>query len=395
MDRAPERAWRKPMVARNASEPHRPATTLELFFDLCFVVAVAQASSALHHAIAEDHVGHGVLGFLLVFFAIWWAWMNFTWFASAYDTDDVPYRVATLVMITGALVLAAGVPRAFASSDFGIITLGYVIMRVALVANWLRAARTDLARRATALRYAAGISVVQVGWALRLTFPDDWLLPGFLVLAAGELLVPVFAERAAPTTWHPQHIAERYGLFTIIVLGESVLAAAVAVQSALDAGHNGGLLTLAAAGAVIVFSMWWLYFDEPAHELLTSLTASLRWGYGHYLIFASGAAAGAGLAVAVDYHTGDAHVPAAAAHYATALPVGTYLLAVWIMHVRPRRRPLAVAAYPLIAALVLAAPFGPSPIHVIALLLAALVGVTVVAKQTAPHGGPEGPPSSE
>ncbi|MPZ17722.1 MAG: low temperature requirement protein A [Luteitalea sp.] len=393
MSRAPEQAWRRPMVARSASEPHRPATTLELFFDLCFVVAVAQASSALHHALAENHVGHGVVGFLLVFFAIWWAWMNFTWFASAYDTDDVPYRVATLIMIAGALVLAAGVPRAFASSDFAIITLGYIIMRVALVANWLRAARSDVARRSTALRYAAGVSVLQVGWALRLTLPDHWLLPGFLVLAAGELLVPVFAERAATTTWHPQHIAERYGLFTIIVLGESVLAAAVAVQSALDAGHNTNLLTLAAAGAVIVFSMWWLYFDEPAHELLTSLTASLRWGYGHYLIFASAAASGAGLAVAVDYHTGDAHIPAAAAGYATALPVATYLFAVWMMQIRPRGRPPAVTAYPVIAALVVATPFGPSPIHLIALLLAVLVGITVVAKQVA--GGPEGPPSSE
>ncbi|MGH9159829.1 MAG: low temperature requirement protein A [Vicinamibacteraceae bacterium] len=380
--RAPDRTWRKRMVARSASEPHRPATTLELFFDLCFVVAVAQASSALHHALAENHVGHGLLGFLLVFFAIWWAWMNFTWFASAYDTDDVPYRVATLVMIAGALVLAAGVPRAFASTDFRIITLGYVIMRVALVAGWLRAARADVARRATALRYAAGVSVVQVGWALRLTLPETLLLPAFLILALGELLVPVFAERRATTTWHPQHIAERYGLFTIIVLGESVLAASFAVQSALDAGHGGSLLTLAAAGAIVVFAMWWLYFDEPAHELLTSHTA-FRWGYGHYLIFASGAACGAGMAVAVDYHTGDAHISAVVAGYATALPVATYLLVVWMMHVRPRRRPLLATAYPVIAGLVLATPFGPVPLQMMALLLVVLVGITVAAKQKA------------
>src|SRR5688572_5008916 len=101
------------MRPRSTTEAHRAATPLELFFDLCFVVAVAQASSRLHHALAENHVSQGVVGFGTVFFAIWWAWMNFSWFASAYDTDDVPYRLVTLVQIAGALILAAGVPRAF------------------------------------------------------------------------------------------------------------------------------------------------------------------------------------------------------------------------------------------------------------------------------------------
>ena len=115
-------AWYRPMVARPTDEEHRSATVLELFFDLCFVVAVAQAASALHHLIAEDHVGDGVVGYATVFFAIWWAWMNFTWFASAYDSDDVVYRLTTLVQIAGALILAAGVPDAMDGSDFAVIT---------------------------------------------------------------------------------------------------------------------------------------------------------------------------------------------------------------------------------------------------------------------------------
>ena len=104
-------AWYRPMVARPTDEEHRSATVLELFFDLCFVVAVAQAAAGLHHALSARHVADGVVDYLLVFFAIWWAWMNFTWFASAYDTDDVAYRLTTLVQITGALVFAAGVPE--------------------------------------------------------------------------------------------------------------------------------------------------------------------------------------------------------------------------------------------------------------------------------------------
>ena len=111
-------AWYRPMVARPTDEEHRSATALELFFDLCFVVAVAQAASALHYQVAGNHVRDGVVGYVMVFFAIWWAWMNFTWFASAYDTDDIPYRLTTLVQIAGALVLAAGVPEAMDGSDF-------------------------------------------------------------------------------------------------------------------------------------------------------------------------------------------------------------------------------------------------------------------------------------
>ena len=96
------------MVARPTDEEHRSATVLELFFDLCFVVAVAQAASGLHHAVVDGHIADGVIGYLLVFFAIWWAWMNFTWFASAYDTDDIAYRLTTFVQIAGALVLRGG-----------------------------------------------------------------------------------------------------------------------------------------------------------------------------------------------------------------------------------------------------------------------------------------------
>ena len=82
------------MQPRDSDEEHRAATPLELFFDLCFVVAVAQAAGSLHHALAEDHLAQALVGYPMVFFAIWWAWMNFTWFSSAYDTDDVAYRLA-------------------------------------------------------------------------------------------------------------------------------------------------------------------------------------------------------------------------------------------------------------------------------------------------------------
>jgi low temperature requirement protein LtrA len=384
------RVWRQPMMSRSPSEEHRASTPLELFFDLCFVVAVAQAAGQLHHALAEGAVVHGLLGYGSVFFAIWWAWMNFTWFASAYDTDDVPYRIATLVQIAGALILAAGVPRAF-EGDFVIVTLGYLVMRVALTGQWLRAARDDPERRDSARRYASGVAVLQLGWIARLALPGRWApVAGFLVLVPLELAVPVLAERKGATNWHPGHIAERYGLFTLIVLGESVAAATTAMQSALDSGQAlERLLTLAAGGLLIVFSMWWLYFEQRADERLSGTNlGSFLWGYGHYVIFASAAAVGAGLQVAVDHDAGWVHLAAWGAAAAVAAPVAFYLVSVWLLHpgAEARRSPRR-AAYPLAAVLVLCATAAGQAVLVIGLLLAALVAVRLLSAPRAADPG--------
>lgn len=376
------RIWHRRMRARSTEEAHRPATPLELFFDLCFVVAIALAAARLHHALTENHVGEGVLGFALVFFAIWWAWMNFTWFASAFDTDDGLYRVTTMVQMAGVLVLAAGIPRAFDDADFGVVWLGYLIMRVAMITHWLRVAQSDAEHRPCALRYAAGIALCQLGWALVLIVGKGVVPLLFLVLALCELAVPVWAERVAQTTWHPHHIAERYGLFTIIVLGESILAATTAMQAAIDAGGaTPALVSLAIAGLVIVFSMWWLYFSVPAHDLLTSLRVAFVWGYGHFVIFASAAAVGAGLEVAVDFDTGETALPALAAGWVTAVPVAVFLLSVWLLHIRACPEihgMLMTSAFPVIAGLILLSPFTHAPIHVTAGLLVMLVTITVI-----------------
>ena len=376
-------AWYRPMVARATDEEHRSATVLELFFDLCFVVAVASAASALHHEVAEDHAGEGVVGYTSVFFAIWWAWMNFTWFASAYDTDDIPYRLTTLVQIAGALILAAGVPDAMDDADFTAITIGYVVMRLAMVTQWLRAARSDPPHRRSALRYAVGITILQVFWVLRLFLPEG---PGYassLVLAAAELAIPVWAERPASTSWHPRHIAERYGLFTLIVLGECVLASTVAIQAALEEDAVlADLATTAVGGLLTVFGMWWLYFAKESHGFLTSLRAGIVWGYGHYLIFASAAAVGAGLAVNVDHLTHHAAIGERASAAAFTIPVTLFLLAVWALQVRPHHLGRWHGALvPVAAALVLVSTLSPEPVLVTGLVVAAMIAVSLLSSE--------------
>ncbi|WP_437070137.1 low temperature requirement protein A [Streptomyces sp. enrichment culture] len=342
------------LVARGRGETHRAASPLELFFDLCFVVAIAQAGIQLVHALAENHVGEGITNYAMVFFAIWWAWMNFTWFASAYDNDDVLYRVVTLVQIAGVLVLAAGVSRAFEDHDFLAVWLGYAIMRLAMAAQWLRAARAARGvERSVTLRYAGGILLCQVGWLGLLVLPEGGRPWVFLVMAVAELCVPVLAEKDGQTAWHPHHIAERYGLFTIIVLGETIAAATVAVKTGVEENDAlADLLPIATGGLLIVFSAWWIYFVVPIHGHLRSNRQAFLWGYGHYLVFASAAAIGAGLEVAVEQTVGKAHISTLAASAAVTLPTALYLLTLWALHSRHFKVGIAQQAVLPVTALV-------------------------------------------
>ena len=104
------------MRGRDLRERHRSATPLELLFDLAFVVAFGQAGNELAHLVAEGHIGPGILGFVFAMGATCWAWINFTWFASAYDTDDWAYRLTTMVQMVGVIILALGLPAMFARS---------------------------------------------------------------------------------------------------------------------------------------------------------------------------------------------------------------------------------------------------------------------------------------
>ena len=180
------RPWVRRMSGRNPDEAHRASTPLELLFDLTFVVAVARAGIELRDALAQGHAGHALAGYAVVFFGLWWAWVNFTWFASAYDTDDVPYRLLTLLQMAGVLVFAAGIPAAFEHFDFVKTVVGYVIMRLALVAQWLRAARGHPEGRAGTLRYAAGVTVVQLCWIGWLFLPRVAHVAGLFVLVARD-----------------------------------------------------------------------------------------------------------------------------------------------------------------------------------------------------------------
>lgn len=336
-----------PMRPRSPSQVHRASTPLELLFDLVFVVAVAFAGQRLHHGMIENHLAHATVSYLTVFFAIWWAWMNFSWFASAYDVDDVPYRMLVLVQMMGSLIMAAGVPSAFEHSDFTVTTMGYTVIRIALIAQWYRAWRGDPLRRPVLQRYIVGLILMQSAWVALLFAPTAVKMPLFCIFTVCELLIPLFAERAGEMTpWHPEHIVERYGLFTIIVLGESILSAAVAVQTSVDAGNlTPELVGIAIGSMLIVFTMWWFYFDKSEHDITGSLWVALFWGYGHFFIFASAAAVGAGLAAAVDMAAGNAHASQIMINVGVAVPVVAFMLSLAVVHGYVHKRGAVFVAF--------------------------------------------------
>ena len=325
----------RPLSPRDPREEHRVASPLELFTDLCYVVAIAQAALSLEDQIAEGRVGHGLVWFCMSFFAIFWAWLNFVWFNSAYDPDDTIHRLLTLLQIFGSLVLAAGVPRIF-EEDFTLGIVGYVIMRIGLVLMWLRAASGHAERRTTAMRYVYGLVAVQAGWVVALIVTGGHLsLRLFIVGVVIDTCVPLWAEHAGTTPWHPHHIAERYGLLFIIVLGETILSVTVALQVAFAEDDPPIELWYVAAGGVLVtFSAWWLYFARENAEILTGNDIGFTWGFGHIVIFASAAAVGAGLSARIAYYGHHAEVTDLVSSAFVTGPVAAAFAALWVVNVR-------------------------------------------------------------
>ena len=324
------------MGGRDPNEEHRVATPLELLFDLTFATCFSFAASRFATELAEGRYAAAALGFGFASFAICWAWINFSWFSSAYDTDDWLFRVATMVQMIGVLVLAIGLPPMFASIERGqrldnsVMVLGYVIMRIALVSQWLRAAKQDPARRRTCLTYAITISVAQIGW-VALIFADLPLV-GTIVLVAILVLIefagPVLAERKdGGTPWHAHHIVERHSLFAIIALGEGVVGTVAALSAVVEQqGWSLDAALVGIAGTGLTFGMWWIYYMIPAAEVLERhRDRSFVWGYSQMLIVTAIVATGAGLHVAAYFIERKAVIGPLATVLSVAIPVAAYI----------------------------------------------------------------------
>jgi low temperature requirement protein LtrA len=345
----------------------------------------------------------GLVGFGFAMIAICWAWINFSWFASAYDTDDWAFRLLTMVQMAGVLILALGLPEMFESVEAGehidnrVMVAGYVVMRVAMVGQWLRAMREDPNRRESARIYILSLVLSQIGWiwlALADTSAARFFLLALLLLLI-ETAGPVIAERrpGGGTPWHPHHIAERYGLLAIITFGEGILGT-VAAMSGLVHGGIGwtrDAVIVLAAGVGLTFGMWWTYFVMPWADILhRHRERSFFWGYAHILIFSSIAATGAGLHVAQYYLEGQSKLDSTGTVLTLVAPVAVFTGVIYLLYAVSMRAAdsfhlllLAGTAAVLVAAVVLANQGLPMPWSQVVVALAPVV--TIVGYEAIGH----------
>jgi low temperature requirement protein LtrA len=392
---------RRRFSGRDPDEDQRAATPLELLFDLTIVVAFGTASDELAHYVAEDHVGAGVAAFAFASFAVSWAWLNYSWFASAYDTDDWVFRLATMVQMVGVIVVSLGLPQMFASVDhgdtldIGVMVAGYVVMRVALLFLWWLASRHDRQRAPAARVYMATIGVAQVGWVLLavagLSVGTTFAL--FSVLLVIELFGPFVAERRASTPWHPHHIAERYGLLVIITLGEVIIGTVASLNAVVhgEAGWTVDAALLAIAGVGLTFGSWWMYFALPwAEPIVRHRERGFPFGYGHLLLFSALAAMGGGLHVAAYSLENESSLGATGTVLSVAIPVAVYVGVLYALYsiLMRTRDPfhialLAGAAVVVVVSILLAAAGVSMSVCLVVLALAP--AVTVVGYEALGH----------
>ncbi|MFV0386276.1 low temperature requirement protein A [Paracoccus sp. (in: a-proteobacteria)] len=359
------------LKARDPDQSHRAATQLELFFDLVSVIAIATITGSLHHAISEGHGYEVFPRFAFVFFAIWWVWMNFTWFASAFDNDGPVYRLLVMVIMGGELLFAGGVGYILETLDFRWGLVGWIVMRLAMILLWLRAAG-NAEYRTTALRYALGIALAQACWVAMyiavMQGGHNFFVWGILVFAL-ELAVPVYAESSRGTPFHRHHMIERYGLLTIISLGEIVLAVSLGFGALFGEHPEFAALGTSVASLVIVFAAFWIYFAEEDHLVSTDLSVALLWGYGHVFVFGALAVLGAGVAAEVDLATHAAHGSTTAT---VAWWLGGPLATFWIALTLIRDRHFSLGwrglALPVMALVALAAAWTGATTYVFALI---------------------------
>ena len=392
---------RRRFSGRDPEEHHRASTPLELLYDLTIVVAFGTAADQLADHIADGHVVAGVGGFVFAVFAVSWAWLQYSWFASAYDTDDWVFRLATMVQMIGVIILALGLAPMFASLQAGhtlddrVMVAGYVVMRVGLLCLWWLVSRQDPVRAPAARSYITTIGVTQIGWiALAAVGPSVGVtLAGFAVLLPAELAGPWISERKVHTPWHPHHIAERYSLLVIITLGEVILGTVESVNAVVhgEAGWSADAALVAVAGVGIAFGCWWMYLAVPGAEtLVRHRERAFTFGYGHLVIFGALAAIGAGLHVAALELEGKAEVGALGAILTVAVALAVYCAMFYclysvLMRARdPFHLALVLITVGLLALAIVLAAIGVN-MALCLVVLALVPAVTVVGYETLGH----------
>jgi low temperature requirement protein LtrA len=362
------------------TDDDRSASRLELFFDLAFVLVVAELAIALR----DDVTVHGALTFGGLFATVWWSWVSSMLYANRFDHDDVVYRLYKLGSMAAVLGMAATATEA-TGERFALFVCCQLVLRVLLLLQYHRAYRHIAAARPLARLYMIGAVVGALLWAASLAVPRPIGLALWAVAVLAEGLVPLLATRA-PTDvpLHVEHLPERFALFVILVLGESVAAIAHGLSKA---GWSSSALPVAVLSFLLAAALWWSYFDlagARAKRLLHEVGGHRSdhshdvYVFGHLPLSLSLAAIGAGIELAV-VEAGRGEVPTGT-RLLLAGGVALYLVSVTGTSVGMARRTGWGALWPLAAAAVagLDALLTLPAVVVVGALAALLVAVVVV-----------------
>ena len=283
---------------KNKNEEERHATWLELFYDLVFVVTVSQLSHYLFHDVSLSNF----FGFLFLFIPVWWSWIGTTFFATRFYSDDLGHRLLLLLQMGGAGAMAVNISGAF-NNTFSGFALSYAFMRLILVIEYVRVFRTIKSSESAnplVKRYIIGFSIAAIIWLISAFVPITeirfalWVI-GLIIDFATPISISKLTSKFSP---HISHLPERMGLFTLIVLGESIVGIVNGMTEQIWDVYS---VIEASLGLCISFSLWWLYFDSTGRlpiQILREkgrISLYLIWLYTHFPLVVAITAVGVGI----------------------------------------------------------------------------------------------------
>ena len=263
-------------------EKERHASWLENFYDLIVAIVVFQLDTNLNHDVSI----FGFLGFVALFIPVWWSWIGVTFYNSRFETDDLGHRLLTLLQMAAAAFMAVNIPDGLGKNSAG-FALSYAAIRIILVIQYLRTGRHVPSTRPLVTRYSIGFSIAAGLWFVSAFVPPPfrfvfWILGLIIDISTPTLFTLHMSVRFAPNI---HHLPERFGSFTIIVLGISILGVVDGISSHKWTVES---ITDAALGMGIAFSLWWIYFDTVDGSEIRALRSERRvgvyvsWLYIHF-----------------------------------------------------------------------------------------------------------------
>ncbi len=229
-------------------------TSLELFFDLVFVLALTQCTALM----AGTPTWLEMLKGLLLLGVLWWSWVGYAWLTSVVDPEEGSVRLVMFAAMAAFLVAGLCVPRTF-GEDALLFALAYGVVRTAHIALFVLASREDAELRHSVHGLAVS-TALGVGLLVVAAFLDGALQLGVWGLALLLDTGGPFLFGADGWKLVPSHFAERHGAIIIIALGESIAA----IGAGAEVGVNAGVIAAAVLGVAVAGALWWLYFDVVA-----------------------------------------------------------------------------------------------------------------------------------